>query len=687
MKRKPSAKKTSDSNEEKSFAKRYEEDLMASSRYLKEHYGRNIMKQQKLSYLFILRRIKAYSNYAKLIREAFGDKLQGLNIENELSFIGSMPFMPNLDVLNGFFYISLAIAIYILDTLNDCGRLSEAIMCIPSEQNALQSVVLPEKFHYPTYSNDLIRGVILLIEGRNQNTGTGCNKMDVFYNERNSNSLKPESKICPEKPSVSLIQSMNYEQRLKCLISYIPQNVLTRVERNWKEAINQCTALLLKEFEYIESKEYEQETETRPLTEEQKTALKANVVFNFINRNRYGTLHAQKSKRTRLKIENPYEICFAAFYFLAYKDDDYAWLIELCGIIVEMACEMFPWYRQPDFSSQPEIIYLNTTVLSLNAVYYSLWDGATDAKEDVSYVRDTLCKIVYRKEGYILPQNDPLLKRFMFMQKGFFEILLEISLFAITVPIFFIIFLKLYFLEANSVSIALVALVSFLVLFRKELHTLNMLLFKRILKYFLIRRITRNSEISFQNNINRIRSQKDYEKELDELNGLTTVQREELSKCKSQLHDALKTIEEQKAQFNILKAKYDANRSELVELRETIYNIQNSTELEVEVQNMTPHFPFSTNKKILIVGGHEKWISAMKLYIPDAVYINPSSLNFDVALIRSADVLWLQTNAMPHALYYKIIDKARSLNIPIKYFLFASSKKCATQIFMFENTN
>ena len=66
------------------------------------------------------------------------------------------------------------------------------------------------------------------------------------------------------------------------------------------------------------------------------------------------------------------------------------------------------------------------------------------------------------------------------------------------------------------------------------------------------------------------------------------------------------------------------------------------------------------------------------------LYINPSSLNFDVTLIKNADVLWLQTNAMPHSLYYKIIDRARNSNIRIKYFSFPSAKKCAVQIYMGE---
>lgn len=207
---------------------------------------------------------------------------------------------------------------------------------------------------------------------------------------------------------------------------------------------------------------------------------------------------------------------------------------------------------------------------------------------------------------------------------------------------------------------------------------------KRILRKILIRRITKCQEIGFPSNIDHIRSMENTEKELDALSRLIVEQKEELARYKSQIHDAAKTIEEQKFQLDALKAKYDVDSFELAELRDTIYNIQNSIDLEVDVNNIEPHFPYSSKKKIIIIGGHEKWINAMKRYIPNALYINPSSLNFDVTLIKNADVLWLQTNAMPHTIYYKIIDKARSSNIRIKYFSFASAKKCAFEIFMDE---
>ena len=56
----------------------------------------------------------------------------------------------------------------------------------------------------------------------------------------------------------------------------------------------------------------------------------------------------------------------------------------------------------------------------------------------------------------------------------------------------------------------------------------------------------------------------------------------------------------------------------------------------------------------------------------------------DVNTVKNADVVWIQANAMPHKLYYKIINAARKDNIPVRYFGYAGARKCAEQLVMDE---
>ena len=52
----------------------------------------------------------------------------------------------------------------------------------------------------------------------------------------------------------------------------------------------------------------------------------------------------------------------------------------------------------------------------------------------------------------------------------------------------------------------------------------------------------------------------------------------------------------------------------------------------------------------------------------------------DRQMIRNADEIWLQTNAISHPLYNNVTDIARAHNVPIRYFRFASATRCAEQM-------
>ena len=56
----------------------------------------------------------------------------------------------------------------------------------------------------------------------------------------------------------------------------------------------------------------------------------------------------------------------------------------------------------------------------------------------------------------------------------------------------------------------------------------------------------------------------------------------------------------------------------------------------------------------------------------------------DENVMRNADVVWIQPNAISHSKYYKIIGQIRKHDIPVRYFLYASARKCAEQVALAE---
>lgn len=125
------------------------------------------------------------------------------------------------------------------------------------------------------------------------------------------------------------------------------------------------------------------------------------------------------------------------------------------------------------------------------------------------------------------------------------------------------------------------------------------------------------------------------------------------------------------------------DRAELSRLRETLYTLKTKEanlegEPEKEIQ-----FPYQTERRIASFGGHDTWRKATRPLLPGVRFFDREVVP-DVNTVKSADVVWIQANAMPHKLYYSIINVARKENIPVRYFGFASARKCAEQLVLDE---
>ncbi len=90
-------------------------------------------------------------------------------------------------------------------------------------------------------------------------------------------------------------------------------------------------------------------------------------------------------------------------------------------------------------------------------------------------------------------------------------------------------------------------------------------------------------------------------------------------------------------------------------------------------------FPYTLKKRVVIFGGHDSWSKAIRPLLRNVRFISKeASPQADV--IRKADVIWIQTNAMGHADYRKIMETARAYRIAVKYFTSASAERCARDV-------
>lgn len=145
------------------------------------------------------------------------------------------------------------------------------------------------------------------------------------------------------------------------------------------------------------------------------------------------------------------------------------------------------------------------------------------------------------------------------------------------------------------------------------------------------------------------------------------------------LHDAERAAGRLKEQLRDTQRRGDEDRSELAQLRETLYNLR-AGEDSTEQENDSPVvLPWQVKRRTLVFGGHDSWCKTVKPLLPGTRFYDRDALP-DLDAIRGADVVWIQANALSHKHYYRIIDTARKNGILVRYFGFASAKRCAVQL-------
>ena len=158
----------------------------------------------------------------------------------------------------------------------------------------------------------------------------------------------------------------------------------------------------------------------------------------------------------------------------------------------------------------------------------------------------------------------------------------------------------------------------------------------------------------------------------------------EVKKLKAVSYDASREVLAEKQRYAKLEEDRDNDRQELADLRELVFH-QNQEIYHADSVDEDIEFPYHTERRIVVFGGHDSWAKEIKPKLPDVRFID-RTMQPNADLIRNADVLWLQHNAISHKYYYKIINEARRYHIPVRYFAYSSAVKCAEQIVISEDS-
>ena len=173
----------------------------------------------------------------------------------------------------------------------------------------------------------------------------------------------------------------------------------------------------------------------------------------------------------------------------------------------------------------------------------------------------------------------------------------------------------------------------------------------------------------------------DKEDDIDGLKAKIRRLRESNEKYREDLYQIRREMETVKEHTANVEKRAAAERTELAELRELIFMQANAVEMGGPEQDKAAElkFPYSTRKRVVVFGGHDSWRKAIRPLLPNVTFINREQRpNAD--MIKAADVVWIQPNALSHRSFYKIINVVRTNQVQIRYFGYASAMKCAVQV-------
>ena len=156
----------------------------------------------------------------------------------------------------------------------------------------------------------------------------------------------------------------------------------------------------------------------------------------------------------------------------------------------------------------------------------------------------------------------------------------------------------------------------------------------------------------------------------------------QIKKLRSALHSAEKTAQEAKKKLEQQNSASEAEHRELADLREVVFNKEEFDSYDGSAEEVVDDdkYPYTVQKSTVVFGGHETWVKVLKPMLKGDIKFIVKEMKIDVSLVRYAEVIWIQCNAIPHRSYYSIVNTARKLGKPIRYFTNASAVKCAEQI-------
>lgn len=599
---------------------------------------------------------------------------------------------PVLDVSSHFVICSMftAAAIYILDNLTHYGKMDEAMQYFRFDDEALSRTdLLPEGFNDSVHDIRLVTSLVYLMVFRETTEHFGPGEFPSVTQIAYS-SIKYRGDTYDLSPPSDVLSN---RKRLDSILSLITNELDYRKEET-NELFNKIIGNVVSSMRFIYEKKQGVDKQIKSFVENSLNIAQNNVNISgaielldqhvmYQNLSTYvleyiatcgankATLHAyiedQRKKRgtavykeisqmakyliTTVPISDPYFAMYFIFLLMDIGNDMY-WLLTPAFTIILRTINNLPWANYSPDITKPYVPEYDRDLYDADENYRSaLFETVFPNifSEDTPDELISLAQIIYSEAGFLLPRStygvDP-------------DILDKLEDLDLT--------------DSEKILIECLLEIGY-----QNLHR------TRISPEMILGTKTIDRPVDTEKEPDCLIPQtaEDEQKENTQQDALIEKLRAENKNLRELWYDLDSENRMLKAKVQEQSQEYSSLKQEVVSLRELAYAYGNENSTDAEDTDATGvSLPCPVSARIVIFGGQDSWVNAMKEFIPGATYISKEIAKIDINIIRNAEVVWIQTNALHHRQYFTIINEVRRNNKPVEYFAYSSAEKCAMQL-------
>lgn len=339
-----------------------------------------------------------------------------------------------------------------------------------------------------------------------------------------------------------------------------------------------------------------------------------------------------------IRISDPYELCFALLWLIE-EDSNIPWLYGACMGFMSEVAEALPWgifeYIEEDDEIWNEEYDEESPPLPKSVVIPDWYERKYRLRGDEFDYPRSLAQIVYEETGCILPRDLHMYDRYA---RELFR----------------------YGIKGKDAA-GILTLMSGLGFAKRQINARN-----------------------FESGLGSLLDGKEescipeQEQEQNQPDAQSEQLREEIKKLRAALHASERAARDIKKELASVRETAVREHRELADLREVVFNREECIEEEETIPS--GEWPYNVQKDTVIFGGHATWAKGIKGLLIGNIRFIDKDLVFDIGIVRHAEVIWIQPNALSHPMYWRIVDTARIHGKPVRYFAFASWAKCAEQV-------